>query len=350
MPFFFLDDIAPVEPESPWHTPHIFDGHKNTHIPKGFNAVCIPLNGRTDSPLDWREAHDAAKQYAEQGLNIFWDLDLGLFSHLHEPISEQTQYMTLNLSIKHFGDTLWKEFSQQTIGVSLYRGELDFGNSMLWNDTLESSLQDWLRNRKIAPMPRSQLLTTLDGRRLISLFCCDIAVEYINHLAEQMPGALPVCVCLDTKKIEDLLTLAQLLSKERFEKLHRIVSHDIMPLSNLSQKTHGYISSKVGLLPEPSSAAFGVCLPLNSYFNPQGMELLRSAVNSLSATRKPFRLIPEATLTAEWDGLDYLLVLPSSMGQQGIRKLRGFIAAGGTVLSVGEPTPDFSLLPNIRRF
>ncbi len=49
-----------------------------------------------------------------------------------------------------------------------------------------------------------------------------------------------------------------------------------------------------------------------------------------------YRIIPETYLTTEWHGLDYLIVDPDSLSSQGFRKLQGFCAAGGTIVSLGK--------------
>lgn len=49
------------------------------------------------------------------------------------------------------------------------------------------------------------------------------------------------------------------------------------------------------------------------------------------------RLVEEAFLISEWQGLDYLVVDPEFLNNEAVRKLRGFNAAGGRVVSLGAP-------------
>jgi hypothetical protein len=58
---------------------------------------------------------------------------------------------------------------------------------------------------------------------------------------------------------------------------------------------------------------------------------LDAALAHLQQSGKPYRVVAEEYLTAEWDGLDELLVIASSMNPLLQRKLQGFSAAGGTV-------------------
>lgn len=48
------------------------------------------------------------------------------------------------------------------------------------------------------------------------------------------------------------------------------------------------------------------------------------------------RVVEEAYLIADWHGLDYLLVDPKYLDKEALRKLKGFAAAAGAVISLGE--------------
>lgn len=309
-PFIFLDDIAPMECEQSWQYPEIFDlSNDRLSIPSGFNSVSIHLDGRANASLDWDKAHQLARHYISQGFRLFWDLDLGLFQGLCEPLSDQTQYLTLGLSLKHFRDTLWKEFREHTIGLSLYRGS-----------------------------------TTLHGKQ----FDWEEAVDYIHHLAGQLPGELPVCVCFDTQEACDPFRFAQLISKERFDRLHRCITEHLLPAQAFTKQPAGYLSEhKQELHAAPS--LLGICLPMHAKCLPEYAQTLQNVVRQLMDDSKPFRFVCEAALTTEWDGLEMLLVVPQTVTSQGIRKLRGFCAAGGTVLTLG-PVGDLAMLSNVRKW
>src|SRR5437764_741988 len=98
-PHFYVDERAFV--------PVIFDGPPKASTPNGFNVRRVAVDGRMRSDLNWKEAEEVAQRAVDAGLLIFWDLDLGLFSDLPLPLSDQSQFMSLVLSIDHFLETLW---------------------------------------------------------------------------------------------------------------------------------------------------------------------------------------------------------------------------------------------------
>jgi len=74
----------------------------------------------------------------------------------------------------------------------------------------------------------------------------------------------------------------------------------------------------------------GLCLPANAEDS-----LIEKMDRFLATTLA--RLIPEEKLNEEWNGLDRLVVFSEALSPQGKRKLLGFIAAGGTVATIGHP-------------
>ena len=80
----------------------------------------------------------------------------------------------------------------------------------------------------------------------------------------------------------------------------------------------------------------GVCLPSLEHCRPSQYGGLREAFNWLSLAEIPYRIVPEGLLTTDWDGLDDLIVVPNGVSLQGKRKLQGFCAAGGTIVSLGH--------------
>jgi hypothetical protein len=87
---------------------------------------------------------------------------------------------------------------------------------------------------------------------------------------------------------------------------------------------------------DQAKVKLGVCLPLISLCRPSHYQGLDNAIEILTRYQIPFRLVPEISITMDWDGLDYLIVVTKSLSFQGLRKLRGFCAAGGVVICIGE--------------
>jgi hypothetical protein len=356
-PFIFIDDLSSFNTNSEINFPILkiyniecFD----ENVPAGFNAVRILLDGRTNSDLNWKATRYAAVRYMAQGMRLFWEIDLGLFGQLQSSLSDQAQYLSLRLALEHFRDTLWKEFSQHTIGLCLYRGSIDFSHQLLWDATQVTNLQEWLRDlfkdvktfvaetgiekRTFEEIDQLILTTTEAGESLLKLFCRDAAMEYINLLAGLLPDGVIPFVLLDTSSIKSSLLLAQLLSKERFERVLRVTNESLLPINVFSPSgvTSGFVDRKPQVIKTQHPTTLGVCLPPTSLYRPSHDLNLQKAFNLISEKNIPFRIIFEDNLTTEWEGLDHLLVSSSCLTPQGIRKLRGFGAAGGTVLIIGE--------------
>lgn len=342
-PFFLLDHF----PESKEQTLAIFDAKSlDDTIPEGFNAVVITLDGRTISDLDWKKERLATLRYIEQGLRIFWTIDLGLFSKLSLPLTDQTQYLALGLSLRHFRDSLWKEFQKQTIGLCFYRGNSDFSDSFPWDEEQNLNFKGWLQDRfqtiscltsevglglsNFDQVNYSVFKKSVAGSRLLRLFCCDVAAEYLNLLAQTLPDLLTLFLLLETESLKDPLLLAHLLSKEHFVRMLRMTSQGILPLSSLmgTQASSGYLASTRHFQTIPKAIKVGAVFPVFSYSSP-----LNEALNKLIQHQISFRMIPENLLMMEWDGLDFLVVPLAALSPQGIRQLRGFCAAGGVIVS-----------------
>lgn len=357
--YFLIDDVntASHDEEAPAHpVPAIYDiSDARDQVPDGFNAVCIQLNGRLDADLNWKPARLKAVKHMAQGHRLLWEIDLGLFDRLPHPLSNQEQYLSLRLALEHFRDTLWKEFKQHTIGLCLYRGSLDFSAQLPWSADQTQNLQGWLADcfgnietlaketeisvsafNKIDPQT---LRKTAAGHRLLHLFCHDAAMEYLNLLAGLLPDGLEGIVLLDCASIQDPLLTAQLLSKERFDRLQRAVANSslaaqaIMPASTKG----GFIGSALPPMHQHNAASIGICLPAAKPRGTSDEFELKQALSTFHNQQIPFRIISEECLTTEWEGLDYLVVATSSLSPQGIRKLRGFCAAGGSVVCLGSP-------------
>ena len=75
------------------------------------DTVNIKLDGSLKSDLSW----DAQKKLAEKSKNILWDIDLGLFSRLHLPLSTETQSKSLRLSLDVFHRDIWEKYQDRSL-------------------------------------------------------------------------------------------------------------------------------------------------------------------------------------------------------------------------------------------
>jgi hypothetical protein len=325
----------------------------------GFNAVSLNLNGTISSDLNWKEAREEALKAIDQGFFLFWNMDLGLFADLSFSLSDQTQYAALTMSVNHFCESLWKEFSDQTIGLCLYRGNADFNSMISWDASQRHNFQNWLKrgfekasifSKEIEVeitgfhhIDENLLKKTLKGRQLLQLFCCDVVAEYLDLLIVNVPDALQPYLLFDTNisEINDHPALwAQLISKERFARWHCAITKSPLPLQDLSWRCQsspfGFINSKPLLIPSQKQNTIGFCLASMEYIRPSYYKKMNEVLKQLIKNETSFRIISEIFLISEWDGLDYLLVVAETVNLQMRRKLQGFCAAGGTVVTIGE--------------
>jgi hypothetical protein len=85
-----------------------------------------------------------------------------------------------------------------------------------------------------------------------------------------------------------------------------------------------------------SEGSLAICLPSTSHYCPESIKLLNDACSELTACRRSFRFIAEEALILSLGGLDELIVVPHTVSLQGKRKLQGFCAAGGSVITLGD--------------
>lgn len=305
-PYFYLDGKIFI--------PKIYEINQlGESIPEGFNTVSLNLDGKVSAELDWKAIEEAAQKYQTQGLQLLWNLDLGLFDRLKLPLANQTQFLSLILSLEHLRDTLWKKFKDHTLGVCLYQGPANSLGQLRWDDQLHNNFLAWGREVLSPKFDENDLYFK-------SLFARDAVAEYLTLLANRMPDAMQLFAILDVDASIGLIMEAQLSNRERFERFHLITRKGSLPTSfNYEQE------------------AVGVCLPCYDVIEPQYYLGLENVLKHLLKKQIPFRIIPEAFLIHEWDGLDYLIVEPAALSPQGKRKLQGFCAAGGTVVTLGDP-------------
>lgn len=331
----------------PEETYYIYDAQfLQEHVPPGFNAVRLPLDAQIRSTMDWKKGIEAAAKFRDQGMKILWDLKLGLFSDLTLPLTNDMQFKSLCLGIEHFVMNVWKDFEHSTIGVSLYRGPLNFGKKFPWDPLQTDHWIKWLQdgfetvnilNQELGLQLSSfQDCDPLAVPSLSSLFCQDVGGGYLNLLTQKLPDKLQPFLCLDGSSEVDPLFQARLLMADRFEHMTTIVKGSLIPLPHMTWETKvpsiGMLSRfPYPIIPQPE-ATYGICLPPATARRPSQYTGLSEAIKDLEDKRIAYKIIPEEKLTSEWAGLDYLIVNQSSITPQGQRKLNGFIAAGGKVI------------------
>lgn len=131
--------------------------------------------------------------------------------------------------------------------------------------------------------------------------------DYLKFLTVNIPDRLPVYIFFETSE-ELNLEHARKSSCEFFPRFEIRINNQVSPFVSMDTK-------------------LGFLLPSNG-----DVEFQQLIDKSLS-----IRVIPEQNLVSEWDGLDVLIVDAPLVSKEGLRKLRGFCAAGGRVVYLGHP-------------
>lgn len=257
-----------------------------TRLPKHFEAIAIPLDARRKSLLEWHNAIKEANKWIVQNARLFWMLEMDLFD-LCKATDANAQI--LMRAIEHFEQVVWNPFKEWSVGVCLYQGSCQ-----------------------------------LD----------DFQVAFLEQLSGSLPDDAEPFLMLDGSMISNPILAARSLSKERFPHFTLAVKGIDHPLQEfgweLKPGPKGYIGQNV-VDHKFNTPKVGVCIPYES-----SSDALEKIIVYLQENKIAFRLIPEAHITSDWEGLDEIIVDASLLAGNSRRKLMGFCAAGGVVVALGQ--------------
>lgn len=253
----------------------------------------IEINAGLDCDLKWEKERKRAQE-AEQ--KITWVLDLGLDGP-YFPIDDPLSFQGLLLGLAQFTETFYPEFAENTEKIILYKGSWDFSSHFRWNEKQEENFQLWQEERPL-----------VSPREKKRLFCADAFAYYFQMLSHKLPLEAPLALEFTDMPKEPSVAAELVISKERFEYFELITNREAT-------------SSRAVLFP---------CLEKSTQNVLDHIETLFQKIPS------PYRVIHESHLTEEWEGVDHLIVLREALSELGFRKLQGFNAAGGTVVTEGE--------------
>lgn len=294
------------------------------------NIVRIVLPARLQDDLDWRKPLELAKRYIQSSKHILWEIDLGLNHYLFD-LKDTAAFFSFTVALEEFTKKVWPEFSPHTFGVVLYHGVFQPAVSFPLSKW-ETLYLEWLEDKP--------------NEDAYSLFCAQNLADYLHRLISFLPDTLLAFAIVDVSMIQSSAKIAQLFSNMRFEHSHLILRGASFPFCGIvgsdSQwdEPKGMIHGWLGAAPlerprETVSAPLAIFLPQDALIDTSVLQEIDQLIDFLGKARKPFRIISEEKLTQQWDGLDHIIVIPRTISLPGKRKLQGFIAAGGTVV-----TPD----------
>ena len=282
--------------------------------------VILPLAASLKDELDWSAEKVAAQTALEQGKKLVWEID---FQFSWETLDDSSVFFAHTRALEE-SMKLICNFSKETLGVCLYRGDLSFSPLMAyWK--WEEPFHDWLEElvekagkdhelRVCADRYYQKWVSSSQGEHYFRLFSITLFAEYLHRLISCMPEELLPFIFFDASKISSPSLIAQLVSPVRFAYLYTRLQAAAWPLL-------GDLQSNLGFL-----------LPSDPYCDREVLSQLDRHMHECRKQNIAFRILTEEKLSEEWDNLDQLIIIPQTLTPQVTRKLQGFVAAGGRVL------------------
>lgn len=267
------------------------------------NAILVDLPCQPHADLNWIIPTTSKK--------ILWNFDFGLEKPFF-PLLDDLHFQSLLAACKHFSKTIWPSYKDQSIGGILIQGSADFSSNFLWNDAQKESQKEW---------------QTLHPNSHPHLFCADAFSSYFQLLAHSLPDELPLVLCLDAHPLPSLARSLNLLSRERFD-------HFILAIQAEKWPQPSYRWDKTNFSFHPCDAQIALCFPKNESMTEDLFFQFDKILNQMYESNQPFRVIFEEFLTEQWEHLEEIHIVAGSLSPQGIRKLKGFEAAGGTIKEI----------------
>jgi len=262
--------------------------------------VVIDLDARLSSDLNWKLPRIAALKAIGAGEKILWNLDFGLFQQLQKPLNDPGQFSSFCLALDHFQDTIWNEFHKFSLGAALFRGDADYHSLFSWDDEQEKNFIEWSKERSLKNEEEEGFI--------LSLFARDVCADYLEGLACRMPDNITPYVIFEQLP-DEILLKALLTNPERYGRI--VISSDSFSWNTESEKE------------------VGVYMPALFQTDPSLLKPYRQIFNLLEG--QDYKLIPEERLITSWTGLNTLYYVQKAISPSGLRKIAGFLAAGGEV-------------------
>lgn len=336
--------------------PLIYLGSHDQPKLDGFNSVVVELDAKLDSGLNWNKEKQKALEYISKGYKVVWNLNFGLFHELPLPLSDTSQYRSLNIAIDHFFDFILKDTADHTLGVIIYKGSIDFSHEWPWDVDQELNFRGWLSEQfkdhhafcNHAKLP-CESLYSIDpkllyenefGRSVLQYYCLRAALDYFSILTSRFETDLLPYVLLDTSKIQSPMYTYQLLEHEDFEFIQLALKNSPFESSHaLGWDSHAYANGYIGksakkYIEPKMHPTVGVVIPTHPVFDPEKRKRIDQTIERVEA-KTSVKYIGERVITLDWAGIEHLIVF--EVEPESKRKLEGFAAAGGTLVKVGNP-------------
>lgn len=335
--------------------PTIYLGELESKSLEGFSAVTICLNATLDSDLNWEQEKKQAQLLCSK-YQILWDIQLGLFEKLPLPLSDTSQFRSLNLALDQFFDFILASFKDSTLGAILYKGSIDLSHRWPWGVDQVLNFRGWLSEQFINQqafvnqigitcsdffsVEPEKLYESNAGKNLLRFYCMRAALDYFAALSSRFESDLLPYVLFDGGKIDSPTHLFQLIDFDDFEFIQLAIKHAPFYLDHaMGWESASYANGFIGQQPKTYhysnlSEKIGIVIQTAPIYDSKVLEHYDSIIEKTKQLQ-PLKLISERNLTLNWQGLEYLIVV--DVASDTLRQLEGFIAAGGTVVKEGSP-------------
>jgi hypothetical protein len=310
-----------------YESPVLFD-----KVPEGFTAVTIPLHARMSATLDWSAALDKARTWQKKGLKLLFDLDLGLFHHLDHPLDSKTQFSSLRLAVQELQKHISAEFKEATLGVIVARSTLLPPPELALSQTGTLQFEEWLQEHKCISSTETK-----------ALFWHAVIADYLELLTEDLEESVAPLLLVDCQGAASFpLLFARVTHKNPSDRVKIALKNPLFmqntPIWQTGKDSSGYIGCDLTSynqnLQSEKTPQIGVVFPqvIDPEEDKEAFLGLEDTLISLLKKDEPFKILSEEFLTSEWEGLDTLIVTPL-VQKRSVRKLKGFEAAGGHIIS-----------------
>jgi hypothetical protein len=207
----------------------------------------------------------------ESGKKIVWYFNLGLEDPFF-PLEDELRFSSISLALQQFTKDVWPHVQEQTLAMSLYKGAI-----------VEFAM-------------------------------------YFQMLAHKLPDEAPIWLLFDIPQSMSIHKAFQSIFLDGFE-------HFEIALKGKELPRDGYRWDREQIAYHYTNATTGLVFPSDP----------TAPFDHLIATEpspESVRVVLEAYLAEQWEGLDRLKVLSNHVTPQGKRMLQGFMAAGGEIISI----------------
>ena len=224
--------------------------------------------------LDWTQELTLAHALVEREEKILWKLDVGLENSVY-PFDCELTFQAASFAMHRFTEYVWPLFQNSTESVCLYQGSA----------------------------PKSCL-------------AADELANYLQMLSHKLPDEATILLLFDLSEIQSPLLALQIISKDRF-------SHFCVALRGMDLPLEGLFWEQKELRWHSLETRAGFVFPT-------------AHIHDFEVPKEGVKILFENFLSEEWAGLDLLYIVRDSLTSQAMRKIQGFVAAGGEVREISR--------------